>query len=267
MNEALIFLAAPTALCLILALMHCYLGLHVLSRGVIFVDLSLAQVSSFGATLALLIDPEHHSSVSYVMALSATFIAAGIFALARRYERHFPQEALIGIVYALSSAAVILVVERLAHGAEHIKEALVGQILWVGWHDVIETAIIYALVGLAHYVFRKQLLQSSEGKSSHWFWDFMFYALFGVVITSSTHVAGVLLVFSFLIVPSVVSTLFFNTFRSRLLFGWIFSLTLSVIGMYMSYVWDKPVGALMVVMFSVVPVLCLLALPFSSRHT
>jgi zinc/manganese transport system permease protein len=261
MNEVLTFLAAPTAMALILAAMHCYLGLHVLSRGVIFVDLSLAQVASFGATLALLWDPEHQSPLGYFVALGATFLAAALFALARRYERLFSQEAVIGIVYALASAAVILVVDRLAHGAEHLKEAIVGQILWASWSDVWQTVFIYSLVGLAHFMFRRQFVASSSGQGSHWFWDFLFYALFGVVITSSTHVAGVLMVFSFLIVPSVVSVLFFSTLRARLLFGWALSGILSILGMYASYTFDAPVGAVMVVLFTGVPIMTLLLLP------
>ncbi len=262
--SAFSFLVAPTLMCLILALIHCYLGLHVLSRGVIFVDLSLAQVASFGATLALLWEAEGAAnSTSYFVSLGATFLAAALFALARRYEEHFPQEAIIGIVYAMASAAVVLVVDRLAHGAEHLKDALVGQILWVSWHEVIKTAIIYAVVGIIHFVFRKQMFASSSPhQKTHWGWDFLFYALFGVVITSSTHIAGVLMVFSFLIVPSMLSTVFFSRIRDRLLFGWGISAIISILGMALSYKLDVPVGALIVVLFTSLPVLVLLVFPF-----
>ncbi len=266
MSQAVEFLLAPTVMCLILAVIHCYLGLHVLSRGVIFVDLSLAQVASFGATLALMWNSEHDSALSYFVSLGATFLAAGLFALARRFEDRFSQEAVIGIVYALASAAVVLVVDRLAHGAEHLKEALVGQVLWVTWPEVIRTGIIYSVVGLIHYIFRKQFLHASEHKEeAHWFWDFLFYALFGVVITSSTHVAGVLMVFSYLIVPSVLGAVFFNTIKARLLFGWTLSTVLSVVGMYASYKLDVPVGAFIVVLFASLPVLVLLGFGLCGR--
>ena len=194
-------------MCLILAGIHCYLGLHVLARGVIFVDLSLAQVAAFGATLAVLFGFDHHSPATYFISLASTFIAAALFAIARRHERLFSQEAIIGIVYALASASVVLVVDRIAHGAEHIKDLLVGQVLWVTWRDVAKTAAIYGLVSLAHYVFRKPLIAASFNRAdpAHQtrtaFWDFVFYALFGVVITSSVSVAGVLQVFAYLIVP------------------------------------------------------------------
>jgi zinc/manganese transport system permease protein len=263
MSDALLFLVAPSAMCVILAGIHCYLGLHVLARGVIFVDLSLAQVAAFGATVALLFGFEHDGAGSYFVSLGATLIAALLFALARRHEHRFPQEAIIGITYALASAAVILVVDRLAHGAEHIKELLVGQILWVTWPTVAKTAAIYSVVGLAHYAFRRQLIAASFTKevTHRSFWDFVFYALFGVIITSSVRVAGVLQVFAYLIVPAVVSALFYSTVRGRLIFGWIIGIVFSVAGMGLSYVLDLPSGALIVVCFTLVPILLLLAAP------
>jgi zinc/manganese transport system permease protein len=196
--DAFNFLLAPFFMCLILAGIHCYLGLHVLARGVIFVDLSLAQVAAFGATLAILFGIDHHSPTTYFISLGSTFCAAALFALARRHEKLFSQEAIIGIVYALASAAVVLVVDRVAHGAEHIKDLLVGQVLWVTWHDVIKTAIIYSVVAIIHYIFRKPLLAASfsQGEKHHGFWDFLFYALFGVVINKSVSIAGVLQCFS-----------------------------------------------------------------------
>ncbi|MEK6556056.1 MAG: metal ABC transporter permease, partial [Bdellovibrionota bacterium] len=193
--ETIYFFAAPFVMCLLLIGIHCYLGLHVLARGVVFVDLSLAQVASFGAACALIIDPEHHSPYSYFISLSFTLVAAALFAFARRFEHRISQEALIGITYAFASAALVLVVDRLAHGAEHLKEALVGQILWVSWQDVLKTGLIYSVVGLIHYFYRKEIVASSfERESTHWVWDFLFYSLFGVVLTSSTSIAGVLLV-------------------------------------------------------------------------
>lgn len=259
-TEVATFLAAPFAMCLILAGIHCYLGLHVLARGVIFVDLSLAQVAAFGATLAIYFGFDHHSPATYFISLGSTFCAAALFALARRHEKLFSQEAIIGIVYALASASVVLVVDKIAHGAEHIKDLLVGQVLWVTWHDVIKTALIYGAVSLVHYVFRKQLLAASFGQSDKGaaFWDFLFYALFGVVITSSVSMAGVLQVFAYLIVPAVVGIHFFESIRARLLFGWALGLVLSFLGIILSYWWDLPAGAFIVVCFALLPVLLLL---------
>ncbi|MBS1961601.1 MAG: metal ABC transporter permease [Bdellovibrionales bacterium] len=261
--DAIRFLAAPFVMCLILAGIHCYLGLHVLARGVIFVDLSLAQVAAFGATLAVLWGFDHHSPATYFVSLGSTFLAAALFALARRHEKLFSQEAIIGIVYAFASAAVVLTVDKIAHGAEHIKDLLVGQVLWVTWHDVVKTALIYGAVSIVHYVFRKPLLAVSFGnhEAGNGKWDFLFYALFGVVITSSVSLAGVLQVFAYLIVPAVVGTLFFTTIRARLLFGWALGFALSFLGMLLSYLWDLPAGAFIVVCFAAVPVILLLLSP------
>lgn len=265
--DAIQFLLAPFVMCLLLVVIHCYLGIHVLARGVVFVDLSLAQVASFGATLALIWDPEHTSSSGYFISLGATFIAAAIFAMARRFEKKIPQEALIGITYAFASAAVVLVIDRLAHGAEHLKEALVGQILWVSWDDVLKTFAIYSGVGFIHWHFRDKFMRNSfENQQGHWFWDFLFYALFGVVITSSTSIAGVLLVFSFLIVPSVLSSLFANTLGKRLLFGWGLGALVSFIGMIISYKLDLPVGAVLVVLLTSLPILCIPIMVLSKKN-
>jgi zinc/manganese transport system permease protein len=267
MSEALTFLAAPMAMCFILAGIHCYLGLHVLARGVIFVDLSLAQVAAFGATVALLVGFEHDGAGSYLISLGSTLVAAAFFAIARRREKQFSQEAVIGIVYALTSAAVVLVVDHMAHGAEHIKDVLVGQILWVTWPAVGKTAAIYALVGLIHYVWRRPLLAASFDTSIEVRpgWDFLFYALFGIIITSSVRFAGVLMVFAYLIVPAMVSALFRSTIRGRLVFGWIFGAVVSIVGMALSYVLDLPSGALIVTLFTAVPLGLLIAWPKEAR--
>ncbi len=262
--EVITFLAAPFVMCLILAGIHCYLGLHVLARGVIFVDLSLAQVAAFGATLAILFGFDHHSAATYFISLGSTFLAAALFAMARRHEKLFSQEAIIGIVYALASASVVLLVDKIAHGAEHIKDLLVGQVLWVTWFDVIKTALIYSVVAIIHYVFRKQLLEASfdhKTRKGRAVWDFLFYALFGVVITSSVSMAGVLQVFAYLIVPSVVGTLFFSSIKARLIFGWILGFLLSFTGLVLSYFWDLPAGAFIVVCFAGLPVVLLLLSP------
>ncbi len=251
-------------MCLILAGIHCYMGLHVLARGVIFVDLSLAQVSAFGATFAMLLGFEHHSSASYGLALMSTLLAALVFAWARKEEKRFPQEAVIGVTYALASAAVILVTDRLAHGAEHIKELLVGQILWVTWGDVARTALIYGVVSLIHWYFRRPLLAASFkefSKNSNeptLKWDFLFYALFGVVITSSVSFVGVLQVFAYLIVPALVVNAYFSAFKQRLLLGWLLGSVLSFVGISLSYLWDFPPGAFIVVSFAIFPLILLL---------
>ena len=260
MKEAALFLLAPFVMSLILAGIHCYLGLHVLERGIIFVDLSLAQVAAFGIALGLLLGFQAHTTPVYLLALLMTFVASGVFALSRRNESVFPQEAVIGIVFALSSAAVVVAAEKMAHGMEYVKDLLAGQILWVTWGDVERTAIIYAIVGTIHYIYRKQFIDASFNKDAKgtMAWDLLFYILFGVVITSSVSIAGVLQVFSYLIVPSLVSTYFFKTIRDRLMFGWAFGFVMSFIAMAISYKFDLPTGPFIVVCFALIPVLLLI---------
>lgn len=261
--ETIRFLTLPFLTCLVLAGIHCYLGLHVLARGVIFVDLSLAQVAAFGATLAALMGYSGSSGVSYGLSLGSTFLAAALFAVARRFEGRISQEAVIGIVYAFSAAALILLADQMAHGSERIKDLLVGSILWVSWPQLIKTIVIYAVVSLVHFGFRHQLIKASWGGGlpRQGLWDFLFYALFGIVITSSVRIAGVLQVFSYLIVPAVVSSVFFSSIRSRLFFGWALGFVLSFLGITVSYVTDLPSGAFLVVCFTSLPILLLLALP------
>lgn len=246
-------------MCLILVGIHCYLGLHVLRRGVIFVDLSLAQVASLGSSVAILFHLEHHTAGSYFMSLAFTLLAALYFAWAKKFEKRISQEVLIALVYAFSSSLVILVVNMMAHGSEHIKEILIGKILWVSWADVTMTAIIYSLVALIHYVFRKQIMKATHNKSNEnnvW-WDFVFYALFGVVITSSVGMAGILLVFSFLVVPALISMQFSNKLSTQLFLGWGIGIILSLVGMVLSYKLDLPAGAILVVVFTSIPLIFL----------
>ena len=256
-------LAAPFVVSILLVGIHCYLGLHVLARGVIFVDLSLAQVAAFGSTVALLLGYEHHSIQAYLIAFASTLVASVIFAIARRNEKLFPQEAIIGTTYAMCSALVILAVDKMAHGAEHLKDLMVGDVLWTTWDDARKAGIVYSIVGLIHWVYRKKIIRASFDTKHppHPFWDFLFYALFGLVITSSVHLAGVLQVFSVLIVPALASRPFASTIGGRLVFGWILGVVITLIGLALSIRWDMPSGALVVVCFTVVPILLLLVHP------
>src|SRR5215471_11202673 len=207
----LAFLAAPFVASLILTGIHAYLGVHVVERGVIFVDLSLAQIAALGATSALLMpfsNGDPHAPAVYWVSLLFTFIGAFIFAMIRVKRARIPQEAIIGICYAVASAAAILAMSKATSESEHLKDMLVGNILAVSWQEVTKTAILYGCIGLFHYIFRKQFLAISTSHNNpestglnYRFWDFLFYASFGFVVTSSVAIAGVLLVFCYLIVP------------------------------------------------------------------
>ncbi len=242
---------------LILTGIHAYLGVHVVERGVIFVDLSLAQIAALGTTVAYLAGHDLHSTGAWVWSLGFTFLGAAIFAVSRVHRRtRIPQEAIIGIVYAVSAAVAILVMSKATQETEHLKDMLVGNILSVTWEELLKTAVLYALVGAFHWVFRKRflLISMNQGEAERlgWsvrFWDFLFYVSFGFVVTSSVAIAGVLLVFCFLIVPSVTAMLFAEKLGPRLAIGWTMGAAVSAGGVALSFLLDLPTGATLVATF------------------
>lgn len=253
------FLVAPFLASLILTGIHAYLGVHVVERGVIFVDLALAQIAALGATVAILIGMNPHSGAAYWLSLAFTFVGAAIFAFARTRRGHIPQEAFIGIAYAVASATAILAMSKATGETEHLKDMLVGNILAVSYHDVMKTAVLYGVIGVFHYIFRKQFLlistnpEEAEAKGLRIrFWDFLFYASFGFVVTSSVAIAGVLLVFCYLIVPSVGAMLFADKIGRRLAIGWTMGTLVSALGVYFSVLFDTPTGATIVCTFGAV---------------
>src|SRR6476659_9480763 len=268
----LAFLAAPFVASLILTGIHAYLGVHVVERGVIFVDLSLAQIAALGATIAILLpisggDP--HGRAVYWISLAFTFLGAFVFSTIRSKRARIPQEAIIGICYAVASAAAILAMSKATSESEHLKDMLVGNILAVSWPEVAKTAGLYGAVGLFHYVFRHKFLAISmdpkraeaEGISIK-LWDFLFYASFGFVVTSSVSIAGVLLVFCYLIVPSVAAMLYSESIGKRLAIGWTMGTVVSALGVYLSLRLDLPTGATIVCTFGLVLILMALVRPF-----
>jgi zinc/manganese transport system permease protein len=257
--EILPFLFWPFMASLILTGIHAYLGVHVVERGVIFVDLALAQIAALGATVAILVGMDPHGPGAYWLSLAFTFVGAAIFAFARTRRGHIPQEAFIGIAYAVASAAAILTMSKATGETEHLKDMLVGNILAVSRHEVLKTATLYGVIGVFHYIFRRRFLlistnpeQAEAQGLSIRFWDFLFYASFGFVVTSSVAIAGVLLVFCYLIVPSVGAMLFADRVGRRLAIGWTMGTLVSALGVYFSVLLDLPTGATIVCTFGTV---------------
>jgi zinc/manganese transport system permease protein len=248
----------PFLMCLVLTGIHAYLGIHVIAREVVFVDIALAQIAALGATAAFLFGFELDTWESYVGGLSFTILGALVLALTRSRTRRVSQEAVIGVVYAVSAAAAVLLADRSPHGAEHLRGMLVGSILSVRGPEVLKVAGLYAIVGLVHYACRRPFFLISsdpaaayrEGLRVRW-WDFFFYASFGVVVTSSVRIAGVLLVFSYLIVPALAGILLGGTLAMRLLVGWAFGTIVSILAITASAVLDLPTGATVVCAFGV----------------
>src|SRR5512146_2151797 len=254
--EILSFLILPFLASLILTGIHAYLGVHVVERGVIFVDLALAQIAALGATIAILAGVNPHGETSYWISLAFTFLGAALFALVRAHRGRIPLEAFIGITYAVASAAAILAMSKATGETEHLKDMLVGNILAVSGREVAKTAVLYGAIGLFHYIFRRKFLLTStdpklaeQSGISIGLWDFLFYASFGFVVTSSVAIAGVLLVFCYLIVPSVGAMLFADRIGPRLAIGWTMGTLVSALGCYLSVYMDLPTGATIVCTF------------------
>ena len=257
--DLIALLWAPLLMCLVLTGIHAYLGIHVIAREVIFVDIAMAQIAAMGATAAFLAGFDLESGTSWAMALGCTLLGAVVLTFTRSRERHVSQEAVIGVIYAVSAAAAVLLADRAPHGAEHVRTMLVGNILAVRPGEVARVAGLYAAIGLVHWLCRKPLLLIStdptaafrQGWRVRW-WDLLFYGTFGLVVASSVRVGGVLLVFSYLIVPALAGIALGGSIGSRLVIGWVFGAAVSVLGIAASATFDLPTGASVVCAFGVV---------------
>ncbi len=247
MTDALAFLIAPLLVSVCLVGIHTFLGLQVLARKVIFVDLALAQIAALGATTAFMLGHPAQSPATYGYSLAFTIAAAGLLASTRQWSARVPQEAWIGIVYVVAAAAAILMIDRAPQGAEHLKQVLTGNILTSGADELRIIAPVYVCVGLLQWLLRTRL--NSSGSLG---WDFVFYASFGLVVTSSVAIAGVLLVFSFLIIPATIGVIFAAKLPKQLAIGWLTGTFASAAGLGMSFIFDLPTGAAMVCSFAAV---------------
>jgi zinc/manganese transport system permease protein len=233
---------------LILAGIHAYLGFHVVSRGVIFVDLSLAQVAALGAVIAITFGFEE-GVWRYVISLLFTFLGAFVITFARTGDDRIPQEAFIGIVYAGSTALAVLLLSHVPHGKEEMEHMLAGSLLTVSPAELSKIAVLYTLIGVFHYAYRHRFILISTNRAEAirrgWrvgWWDFLFYASFAVVVTSSVSIAGVLLVFSFLVIPPVVALLLTTRAQGRFALGWGVGILGAIIGIIASVGLDLPAG-------------------------
>jgi zinc/manganese transport system permease protein len=249
MADALGLLWLPLIVSIVLVAIHAYLGLQVLARNIVFVDLALAQIAALGATVAFMLGHPVNSAASYGYSLLFTFGAAVVLASTRSWSSRVPQEALIGVIYVVAAAAAFLLVEKAPQGTEHIKQVLTGNILTTGTGELALIVPIYAAIAGLLWRFRNRLAIAGGGLSG-WLWDVLFYACFGIVVTSSVAIAGVLLVFSFLIIPAAIGMLYADGTR-QLIVAWAVGVAASISGLTASYVWDLPTGSTMVCAFGV----------------
>ena len=245
----------PLAACLVLPPLLVYLGLHVVKREVIFVDLALAQVATMGTCIALILGFAFGDMTTFWISLGVTFLAAGLFSWSRSIEQHeVPQEAIIGITFVVAAAAVILLLSRVAGGKEELENLLTGDILNVTVSDVLKRAATFVVLGLFYGTFHRRFALISENFKEALaagiyvrLWDFLFYAAFSIVVVSFVRIAGVLLTFAYLIVPAVCAVMLAKTWLRRLVVGWTLAAVASVAGLWASYKFDLPTGAAIVV--------------------
>lgn len=246
--ETFTFFIYPLSACILLILIHAYFGIHILERGIIFVDLSLAQFIGVGLACSFLVS--HDNLLKYVLAISFSVLGALILAFSRKIAKFTNIEAFIGVLYIFSFSMSILILDRTPHGTEEFKAILNGNIIWVDGHDVFYTFLVYAVIGIFHFIFRKKFfLLSREGKGSYW-WEFLFFLSFAIVLVKSVQMAGILQVFAFLIIPALIGKLFTGKLSLVLIGGWLLGFISSSIGLLVSYKWDIPTAPLIIASLS-----------------
>lgn len=254
-------LLPPFTAAMIILLTHAYFGLHVIQREVIFVDLALAQIAALGTTVGILVGAGHGSMMAYGFALAFTLLGALIFSLTRLQHSPVPQEAIIGITFVVASAAVILLASFTFEGTEYVNETMTGALIWVTWGGVGKIFVPVAAIAVFHYLARRTMLAitwAPEHVESLRWWDFVFYATFGLTITASVPVAGVLMVFSVLVIPAAVAFFYTRTFRNALLLAWASGTVAIVVGLAVSFSFDITTGPVLVVSFGAVLLVALL---------
>ncbi len=250
----------PFLECLILVGIHSYLGLHVIRRQIIFIDLTLAQLAAMGASIAFICGFEPFQFKTFFISFLTALSGGIIFSLTRQKENGgVPQEGIIGLGFAISASLSVLILDKFAKGTEHMKDIFMGNILWVRKEEFIKALIIYLIIGIIFKIFHKKFLIVSEDIEeakkrglSILFWDILFYGLFALVITTSVEVAGVFLVFTFLITPALMAVQVTKNFSKQLLIGWIAGTIASLLGLIFSYVFDFPSGPAVVVTYGLI---------------
>ncbi|MDH5446208.1 MAG: metal ABC transporter permease [Gammaproteobacteria bacterium] len=265
--DAWTILLPALAMSTLMLISHTYLGLHVLARGIIFIDLALAQIAALGMSIAFLLGEEAHGLTAQLYAFAATLIAAFAFASLRRIKGKTTREVIIGCSYIVTTALSIMILSQTAQGMEELKSLFNGKILFASWDEIGFVAIIYLLLTILHWIYRKQFIAlsfNSKQSTPGFLWEVLFFVSFAIVITLAVNIAGILLVFACLIIPAFSATLLSNTLASRLIIGWILGFFATLGGLWLSYTSDLPTGATVVIMFGILPVVSLIIKKFQN---
>ncbi len=265
---AIDFLLTPLVACILLILINVYFGIHVIRREIIFIDISLAQIAALGSVVAMVIFQSLHPEVShehaennvftYAFSLVFIILASFLFAWLKNNKINIPLEAIIGITYAVSATATVIILDKAAGGDIHVHDMLIGSILWVSWHRITLLAIVVIIIGLFHIAFRRKFLTLTDkynDKNSirkRLLWDFLFYLSFGIVIIEAVNVAGILTVFALLIIPASIAVIMAKSWMTRILIGWCAGLFVSIISLYISWIKDLPCSPVIISILAII---------------
>lgn len=246
--EALSILLYPFLACVLLIMVHAYFGVHILRRGIIFVDLSLAQFIGLGIAFSFFLGEDEGTRLLFSVGFAV--LGASILSFSRQISRFINIEAFIGVLYIFSLSASILILDITPHGLEEFKTIMNGSILWVTPGEILKTFAIYSIIGLFHFIFRKRFLGLSFEEKGGILWEFLFFLSFAIVLVKSVQMAGIFQVFSFLVIPVLIGNLFTKDMKKALILGWIIGTASSVFGLGLSYLYDLPTAPLIVASLS-----------------
>ena len=272
MIENLIFLAPPITASVILAGLLSFFGNHILSRGIIFIDIAIAQIAALGTMIGLLLGLAEQSALVQVLSYIFTLGIISLFALTKFRDQRIPQEAIIGIIYCVGLGLASLFAEKIPGGSNFITKTITGNILWVTWKQMWPLVFLLLVVVLIHSFFGKHFIKISSEPNGYPFspkrlrmYELLFYVSFGLVIVKSVQIGGIFLVFILLIAPSTAATLFTNTWKTRFIWSWIIGIIGSVIGMYLSYSLNISNGPAIVCLLGII-VFILAFIVLARRH-
>jgi len=248
---ALEFVRNALIISVIMGLLLAYLGVHVVGRGIVLVDLALGQISMLGVAFAAYLEMD-----PLVVSISFTLVGAFLMSLIKVTDKRLKVESIIGIIYAVSSALTVLLISKAAHGDADIQEVLFGSIFTVTNSQIISMAVVFAILGTMHFAFRKQFFEITEkfeAKEVHELnsfnlWNFLFYISIGLTIVLAVRAGGVIPVFSYLVVPPVSALLLTKGKASVVVTSLVIGVIASFMGIYFSVQFDFPAGASVVSM-------------------
>ena len=242
MIDNLIYLAAPIAASVLLAGILSYFGNHILSRGIIFIDIAVAQVAALGTMIGLLLGYAEESAGVQAFSYLFTILVITLFSLTKSRKQVIPQEAIIGIIYCIGLGVAMLLAELIPGGSNFISKTITGNILWVTWKKVLDLFIIFLAVGIVHVIMGRYFIRISDARNGLPYslartrmYELVFYITFSIVIVRSVPVGGIFLIFTLLIAPTIAATLFTSSWKKRFIWSWIIGIAGSVAGMYISY--------------------------------